>query len=76
MQGGPLDDPAFEITPGTVIEAVDGETVNAKKDFAAWLNRKAGKKVLLTLRSGNRSRQVQVKPVTPGKNLTCCMNAG
>jgi Tol biopolymer transport system component/C-terminal processing protease CtpA/Prc len=69
MQGGPLDDPAFEITPGTVIEAVGGETVNADKDFAAWLNRKAGKKVLLKLRSGSRSRQVQVKPVTPAKEF-------
>lgn len=69
MQGGPLDDPAFNISAGAVIEAIDGETIIADKDFAAYLNRKAGKKISLTLRNGKDSRQIQVKPLTPEKEF-------
>lgn len=69
MPGGPLDDPAFGISAGAVIEAIDGEPVTADKDFAAYLNRKAGKKITLTLRNGRDARQVQVKPVTPEKEF-------
>lgn len=67
MKGGPLDDPAFHILPGTIIEAVDGEKISPDKDFAAYLNRKAGKKLLLTIRNGNRSTEITVKPVSPAK---------
>lgn len=69
MQGGPLDDPAFGIRPGTIIEAVDGEPVTPDKDFAFYLNRKAGKKITLVLRTGKETRQVQVRPVTPEKEF-------
>lgn len=69
MQGGPLDDPAFGIRSGTIIEAVDGESVTPDKDFAFYLNRKAGKKISLILRSGKETRQVQVRPVTPEKEF-------
>ncbi|RPD40869.1 S41 family peptidase [Chitinophaga barathri] len=69
MKGGRLDDPAFKVTPGTVIEMIDGEKVSADKDFAAYLDRKAGKKILLGLREGNSTRQIQVKPVTPEKEF-------
>jgi len=69
MQGGPLDDPAFGISAGTVIEAIDADTITANKDFAAYLNRKAGKKISLTLRNGKDLRQVQVKPISPEKEF-------
>jgi Tol biopolymer transport system component/C-terminal processing protease CtpA/Prc len=69
MQGGPLDDPAFGISAGTVIEAIDGETIAADKDFAAYLNRKAGRKITVSLRNGTHLRQIQVKPLTPEKEF-------
>lgn len=69
MKGGPLDDPSFNIKPGTIIEAVDGEMISADKDVAAWFNGKAGKKMLLTVRNGDRSAQISVKPVTREKEF-------
>lgn len=56
MKGGPLED----VQPGAVIEAIDGEKILADKDFAAYLNRKAGKKVMLTI----GGKQITVKPVS------------
>lgn len=62
---GPLDDPALNIKPGTIIEAVDGEPVRPDKDFAQYLNRKAGKNTVLNIRNGNSRTAVTVKPVSP-----------
>lgn len=69
MKGGPLDDPSFHIVPGTVIETVDGEKIPADKDIAVLFNRKAGKKMTLTIRNGDRTTQISVKPVTPEKEF-------
>jgi len=49
VAGGPLDKAGLDVAPGTVIEAVDGEAIAADKDIDHYLNRKAGKKVLLAL---------------------------
>lgn len=69
MEGGPLDDPAFGIAPGTVIESIDGEKISADKDFAAYLDRRAGKKLVLGIRTGNNASLIQVKPVSPDKEF-------
>ncbi|MGE5741622.1 MAG: S41 family peptidase, partial [Candidatus Aminicenantes bacterium RBG_16_66_30] len=52
IAGGPLDKAGFDVTPGTVIESVDGETIAAGKDLERFLNRKAGQNVLLGLSGG------------------------
>jgi tricorn protease len=64
---GPLAKAGLNITPGTVIEAIDGEALAADRDLAQYLNRKAGKNTLLTVVEGTNRRDVIVKPVSPGE---------
>ncbi|MBN2206783.1 MAG: PD40 domain-containing protein, partial [Candidatus Aminicenantes bacterium] len=77
IAGGPLDKAGFDIAPGAVIEAVDGETIAPEKGIEAYLNRKAGQPVLLTVappaaavsaKAAGRAparREITVKPVSP-----------
>lgn len=58
MKGSPLEG---LVKPGDTIEAIDGEEVKQDKDFAAYLNRKAGKEIKLTI----AGKQITVKPITP-----------
>ena len=58
MKGSPLEG---LVKPGDVIEAIDGEKVRPDRDFAAYLNNKAGKNTLLTI----GGKQITVKPITP-----------
>ena len=67
IAGGPLDRAGFNIMPGTIIEAIDGEKITPDKDLAQWLNRKAGKNVLLTLNENGKTRELVVKPITIGE---------
>jgi tricorn protease len=64
IAGGPLDKAGLEVKPGTVIEAVDGETVAADKDFAQHLNRKAGENTLLRISHEGTAREIAVKPIS------------
>ncbi len=68
IAGGPLDRAGFDIVPGTIIEAIDGETIAADKDLERYLNRKAGQSILLSV-SGPAAaasrREITVKPVSP-----------
>lgn len=65
MQDGPLDDPLLGIGPGVIIEAIDGTPILPDRDFAQYLNLKAGKYVELAVRSGSNRRKVMVRPITP-----------
>jgi tricorn protease len=65
LRGGPLDRAGLDIRPGMVIEAIDGETIGADRDLAEFLNRKADRNVLLSVRDGRTTREVVVKPITP-----------
>jgi len=69
MEGGPLDRPGMNVRPGAVITAIDGVEIGPDIDFAALLNRKAGKNVLLSVRDpgANADRQIVVKPITPAE---------
>ena len=67
IAGGPLDKSGFNTLPGAIIEAIDGETITADKDFAQFLNRKAGKNVLLTLNENGKTRELVVKPISAGE---------
>ncbi|HSK10864.1 MAG TPA: S41 family peptidase, partial [Vicinamibacterales bacterium] len=64
IKDGPLDRDAVRAKAGMIIEAVDGEIVAADTDLAPYLNRKAGKPVLLTLADGAAKTDVVVKPIT------------
>lgn len=66
IKGGPLDKAAFEVSPGMLIEAINGEQLVPERDVASYMNRKAGKLMLLTLLhpdTGQRS-QITVKPIS------------
>jgi tricorn protease len=78
IAGGPLDKAGFDIAPGTVIEAVDGEPIAADRDIERYLNRKAGQTLLLTVSApagagtaakgaaaAPAKRDITVKPVSP-----------
>jgi C-terminal processing protease CtpA/Prc len=69
MEGGPLDRPGMNLRPGALITAIDGVAIGPEIDFAALLNRKAGRNVLLSVRDagGRAERQIVVKPITPGE---------
>ena len=67
MLEGPLDKAGFNITPGTIIEAIDGDTLTQNSDVAISLNRKAGKMVLLSLLENGKRRELVVKPVSGGE---------
>lgn len=67
IKDGPLDKASVAIKPGVIIEAIDGDTLQADKDLAQYLNRKAGKNTLLSLNENGVRREVIVKPVSPGE---------
>lgn len=67
IAGGPLDKAGYNITAGTIIESIDGETITPEKDFAQYLNRKAGKNVLLVLNEAGKTRELVVKPISLGE---------
>jgi Tol biopolymer transport system component/C-terminal processing protease CtpA/Prc len=64
IRDGPLDKAGMAVKPGMIIESIDGEAVAADKDPAQYLNRKAGKKVLLVVAEGDKKTEIVVKPIT------------
>jgi C-terminal processing protease CtpA/Prc len=64
IKDGPLDRSTIAVKPGMIIEAIDGRPIPADKDVAEFLNRKAGKNVLLGLADGSTKSEVVVKPIT------------
>jgi tricorn protease len=66
---GPLAKAGLNIRPGMMIEAIDGEELSRDRDYASFLNRKAGKNILITVfdPSTNTRRDLTVKPVSQGE---------
>ncbi len=66
---GPLQRAGFDVKPGMVIEKIDGETVTADRDYAQFLNRKAGKNTLISIYdpSSKKRRDITVKPISQGE---------
>jgi tricorn protease len=65
--GSPADLKWTKINPGEYILAVDGQELGKEVTFAQLLDRKAGKKVVLTVNTQptmDGARQVAIKPVT------------
>lgn len=69
IKGGPLDKAAFKISIGSIIEKINGETIEAGKDVAAYLNRLSGQFTLLDVidSTGQKRQQITVKPITLGQ---------
>jgi len=67
IRNGPLDKAGMNVTPGTIIESIDGEAIAPDRDLARYLNRKAGKKILLVVSDGTVKREIVVTPITPGE---------
>ena len=69
LQGGPVDLAASTIKAGHVIEAIDGNAIDASMDFYKLLNRKAGKFTLLSVfdPASNKRWEETVKPVGGGE---------
>ena len=69
IQGGPVDLAASSIKAGNIIEAIDGEKIDASSDFFKLLNRRAGKFMLLSVfdSATNRRWDETVKPINRGE---------
>ena len=69
IQGGPVDLAASGVRAGHIIEAIDGNTIDASMDFYRLLNRKSGKYTLLSLYdpAANKRWDESVKPVSRGE---------
>jgi C-terminal processing protease CtpA/Prc len=63
IKDGPLDKAGMNVTPGMILESIDGEAITPEKDLAQYLNRKAGKNTLLVFVDGDKRREITVKPV-------------
>lgn len=69
LEGGPIINAKTKIKKGVVIEKIDGEDVRKTTDWARFLNRKAGKNVLLSLYDPESKQRWDetTKPITAGE---------
>ena len=67
IKDGPLDKAGLNIKAGMIVESIDGEPINADKDLAQYLNRKAGKNTLLEVTDGGVKKEFIIKPITLGE---------
>jgi C-terminal processing protease CtpA/Prc len=67
VKDGPLDKAGMSVKPGTIIASIDGQAITPASDLAQFLNRKAGKPVLLGLASGAVTSELVAKPVAPAE---------
>jgi tricorn protease len=67
IKDGPLDKAGYNIKPGMIITAIDGEEIMADNDLAQFLNRKANKNVLVTLADGGTKKELIIKPISLGE---------
>ncbi|MEO7084027.1 MAG: S41 family peptidase [Gemmatimonadaceae bacterium] len=64
IKDGPLDKAGMNVKVGSILESVDGQPIAPDKDLAQFLNRKAGKSVLLVFADGANKQEIVAKPVT------------
>ncbi len=69
IKDGPLDKSSFNVKAGMIIEKIDGVTINKNEDVAKYLNRKAGKFVLLDIKDPKTKKEqsITVKPISLGQ---------
>ena len=68
ISGGPLDKAKFKVSAGMIIEKIDGVSVDKNQDVAKYLNRKAGKFMLLDILDPKtkKTQTITVKPISLG----------
>ena len=68
ITGGPLDKSKFKLKPGMIIEKIDGVIIDKNVDLAKYLNRKAGKFMLLDIidPKTKKKQTITVKPTSLG----------
>ncbi|MDP5093161.1 MAG: S41 family peptidase [Polaribacter sp.] len=66
---GPLDRANFNIQKGFIITKIDGDSIYKNEDIAKYLNRKAGKFLLLDILDPNtkKTQTITVKPISLGE---------
>lgn len=71
IDGGPFDRASSKLAAGDCILAIDGEAIRAGEDYFPLLNRKAGKRTLVTIRkaTGEEVEEV-VKPISRAVRTT------
>ncbi|MHB1095152.1 MAG: S41 family peptidase [Gemmatimonadaceae bacterium] len=67
IKDGPLDKAGMTVKAGMIIESIDGRAITPSSDVAQFLNRKAGKPVLLGLADGAAKSEVVAKPIAPAE---------
>ncbi|MFA6166666.1 MAG: S41 family peptidase [Gemmatimonadaceae bacterium] len=67
IKDGPLDKAGMSVKSGLIIESIDGQAIAPASDLAQFLNRKAGKPVLLGLADGAVRSEVVARPVAPAE---------
>jgi Tol biopolymer transport system component len=69
LKGGPMAMAKSKVRTGAIIEKIDGVVIDQSIDFYQLLNRKAGKKVLLSLKNpqSNAIWEEVVKPISLGQ---------
>jgi Tol biopolymer transport system component/C-terminal processing protease CtpA/Prc len=70
MKRSPFDNAQSKLKAGSIIEKIDGEVIDGSRDFAYYLNRKAGKPVLIEGKtSGGESFAETVRPISLGEEM-------
>lgn len=68
IKGGPLDKAGMNVAAGSIIQAIDAEAIAADRDLSQYLNRRAGKRMLLTIADpAGATRDLVVMPTTLGE---------
>lgn len=68
IKKGPFANGKTKVIPGTIISAIDGDTIKVGNDYFPMLNRKAGKATVIGLlnpKTGERWEEI-VKPISKG----------
>jgi len=68
IKGGPLDKAGMNVAAGSIIQAIDGEAIAPGRDLSQYLNRRTGKRMLLTIADpAGVARDLVVMPITLGE---------
>jgi len=69
MTKGPFTSKKCDVTPGCIIEKIDGQTIEASKDYFPLLEGKAGKNVLLAIYNPANGKRfnVTIKAISSGE---------
>lgn len=67
IKDGPFDRESSKVKAGTILVGIDGETIKVGEDYYPLLNRKSGKRTMLTFKDskGNTWDEV-IKPISAG----------